>query len=206
MIAIVDYKAGNLRSVFNAFETIGQKPFITADPDDLKKASAIVLPGVGAFGDGIQALRRMNFIDVLNEEVLIKKKPFLGICLGMQFLATESQEIGHHPGLDWIKGEVQLIKPYDSIYRIPHIGWNNVQVNKRDPLFNGLDEEPVFYFVHSYHFLPSVDSVEVISATCWHGTTVIAGIQLNNIFGIQFHPEKSQKDGLRLLENFIRSS
>lgn len=200
MIAIVDYDAGNVRSVFNAFESIGQKPLITRDPDMLKKAIAIVLPGVGAFGDGMASLKRMNLTEVLSEEVMVKKKPYLGICLGMQFLAKESEEMGVHRGLGWIDGSVRLIRPNDPKFRIPHIGWNNIEVKNKVPLFEGFDESPVFYFVHSYHFVPESSP----SATCWHGTTVTASIQKDNIFGVQFHPEKSQKDGLKVLENFVK--
>jgi len=204
MIAIIDYKASNLRSVFNAFEAIGHKPFIANDPKQIKAASSIVLPGVGAFGEGIKALQQMNFIDALNEEVLIKKKPYLGICLGLHFLATESYELGRNEGFGWVNGDVRLIKPDNPIHRIPHIGWNNIQINKREPLFEGLDEEPVFYFAHSYHFVPEKNSEHVISATCSHGVQITASIQKDNIFGIQFHPEKSQKDGLSLLKNFTK--
>ncbi|MCK4782393.1 MAG: imidazole glycerol phosphate synthase subunit HisH, partial [Desulfobacteraceae bacterium] len=151
MIAIIDYDAGNLRSVFNAFEAIGQKAFITRDPAKLKRAKAIVLPGVGAFGDGMASLKRMNLIEVLNEEIVEKKKPYLGICLGMQFLANESEELGNHRGLGWIDGSVRIIRPNDPKFRIPHIGWNNIEVKKKAPLFEGFSGDPVFYFVHSYH-------------------------------------------------------
>jgi glutamine amidotransferase len=200
MIAIIDYDAGNLRSVFNAFEAIGQKAFITRDPAKLKRAKAIVLPGVGAFGDGMASLKRMNLIEVLNEEIVEKKKPYLGICLGMQFLANESEELGNHRGLGWIDGSVRIIRPNDPKFRIPHIGWNNIEVKKKAPLFEGFSGDPVFYFVHSYHLEPEGSP----SATCWHGTTVTASIQKDNIFGVQFHPEKSQKEGLKVLENFVK--
>jgi len=204
MIAIIDYNAGNLRSVYNSFEAIGHEPFIATNPKQLKDASGIVLPGVGAFGDGIKALQRLNFIDALNEEVLIKKKPYLGICLGLQFVASKSLELGTHTGFGWINGDVQLIKPDSEKYRIPHIGWNNIQICKKQPLYEGLDDEPVFYFVHSYHFVPKENQSNIVSATCWHGTQITASIQQDHIFGIQFHPEKSQKDGLALLKNYTQ--
>lgn len=204
MIAIIDYDAGNLRSVFNALEAIGYQAVITHDADELRKADAIILPGVGAFGDGMASLKRLNLIDILTEEILGKKKAFLGICLGLQFLATESEEMGAHPGLGWIEGSVRLIKPYNPKYRIPHIGWNDIEIKKEAPLFKGLNEKAVFYFVHSYHFVPHNTSTDYISAICWHGVTITAGIQKDNIFGVQFHPEKSQKAGLKVLENFIK--
>ena len=204
MIAIIDYEAGNLRSVFNAFEAIGQKPLITHDPFKLKKASAIVLPGVGAFGDGMAALRRMDLIEVLNEEVVDKKKPYLGICLGMQFLATVSEEHGTYAGLGWIDGAIRLIRPNDPKFRIPHIGWNNIDIKKRSPLYEGFEGETIFYFLHSYHLELAETCADGVSATSWHGVTVTASVQKENILGVQFHPEKSQKDGLKLLENFVK--
>jgi glutamine amidotransferase len=205
MIAIIDYGAGNLRSVFNAFEAIGEKPYIASKPEELKKALAIILPGVGAFGDGIVNLKKLNFVDQLTEEVLVKKKPYLGICLGMQFLADVSMEMGVHSGLGFVNGAVRAISPNNSKFRIPHIGWNNVAVKNRNPLFEGLEDEPVFYFVNSFYFEPDESELDVISSTCWHGATITASIQKNNIFGVQFHPEKSQQAGLKLLENFIKN-
>lgn len=204
MIAVVDYGAGNLRSVVNALEAIGQKPLVTHSPSDLAKAAAIVLPGVGAFGDGMESLRRLHLIEALNEEVLGKKKPYLGICLGLQFLGLESYEHGVHQGLGWIKGAVQRIVPSDDGFRIPHIGWNNVRRERPCLLFEGLDDEPVFYFVHSFHLVVNNEDSQVVTSTCWHGTTVTASVQKNNIYGVQFHPEKSQREGLKLLENFAK--
>ena len=203
MIAIIDYEAGNLKSVYNALETIGQAPTVTSNPIELKKAEAIVLPGVGAFGEGMAALKRKNVIDALSEEVLVKKKLFLGICLGMQFLAGESEEIGTHSGLGWLNSQVRRIQPNDAKFKIPHMGWNNVEIKKRNPLFEKLEVEPVFYFVHSYYLELMDDPATTISSTCWHGATITASVQKENIFGVQFHPEKSQRTGLHLLENFV---
>lgn len=203
MIVIIDYGAGNLRSVYNAFEVIGQSPLVTNNPLDLNKASAIVLPGVGAFGDGMASLRRLNLIEHLNEEVIVKKKPYLGICLGLQFLAQKSTEIGQHRGLGWINGTVELIKPKSREFHIPHIGWNDLIINKPSPLFTEI-ENPIFYFVHSYHLQPDTDFLDVVSSTVWHGVLVTASVQYDNIFGVQFHPEKSQESGLKLLENFVK--
>lgn len=204
MIAIIDYGAGNLRSVVNAFEAIGQKPRVTRDPADLAAAVAVVLPGVGAFGDGMKTLRQMHMIEALNEEVMGKKKPYLGICLGLQFLARESSEHGIHQGLGWVSGTVQKIVPAGGQYRIPHMGWNNIQIVRPCPLFHGLNPEPTFYFVHSYHLVMDEGKQEIVTATCWHGTTITAGIRQDNIFAVQFHPEKSQENGLKVLENFAR--
>jgi glutamine amidotransferase len=204
LIAVIDYGAGNLRSVVNALEAIGQKPLVTSNPADLAKASAIVLPGVGAFGDGMESLRRLNLIKVLNEEVLGKKKPYLGICLGLQFLAQVSFEQGTHDGLGWINGKVVRLEPCSSEYRVPHIGWNDLQINRDSLLFEDLEDSPVFYFVHSYRLVVEEEDRDVVTATCWHGQSVTAAVQKDNIFAVQFHPEKSQRSGLNLLSNFVR--
>jgi glutamine amidotransferase len=205
MIAVVDYGAGNLRSVVNAFETIGTKISVVKDPDELARASAIVLPGVGAFGDCMEAIRRQELVEPLEELVFSQKLPYLGICLGMQFLAEESLEKGRHRGLGWIQGKVELMSPNDGNFRIPHMGWNDISYSETCPLFEGLDEKPVFYFVHSYHLVVTEDKADCVTASCWHGLTVTAAVQKDNIFGVQFHPEKSQENGLKLLENFIKS-
>jgi glutamine amidotransferase len=205
MIFIVDYDAGNLRSVLNGFEVIGHKPMVTDDPDKLAKASAIVLPGVGAFGDCMEAIRSKNLIEPLNELVLTQKIPYLGICLGMQFLAEESLEKGRHKGLGWIKGNVERMVPNDGKFRIPHMGWNDVEYKQTCTLFADLGDAPVFYFVHSYHLVIDGDEADVVTATCWHGLTITAAVQKDNIFGVQFHPEKSQENGIRVLENFVKN-
>ncbi|WP_449245819.1 imidazole glycerol phosphate synthase subunit HisH [Desulfobacca acetoxidans] len=204
MIAIIDYGAGNLRSVAKAFESLGYASHITTSHQDLEKSAAIVLPGVGAFGDGMANLERLGLIEVLNQQVLVQKKPYLGICLGMQFLAEESLEHGSHRGLGWIPGVVQKIVPMDAAYRIPHIGWNNISFQDGSPLFLNLEAEPVFYFVHSYHMVLQENNCHYITSTCWHGTTITASVQKENIFGVQFHPEKSQRTGMTLLSNFAK--
>jgi glutamine amidotransferase len=205
MIAVVDYGAGNVRSVVNAFEAIGQSPVLTNDPEILGKSSGIVLPGVGAFGDCMKILRRLNLVEPLTDLVLRQKKPYLGICLGMQFLAEESSEQGHHKGLGWIRGRVELLTSNDKRFRIPHMGWNDIHINKRFPFFEGLGDSPVFYFVHSYHLVVNEEDVDIVAATCWHGATVTAAVQKDNIFGTQFHPEKSQESGLKVLKNFLKT-
>jgi glutamine amidotransferase len=195
MIAIIDYGASNLRSVANAFKIIGCEAQITNVPADLEKASAIVLPGVGAFGDGMKMLRELNLITTLNEQVIGYQKPYLGICLGLQFLAKESVEYGIHKGLGWIDGIVQKIVTGEHRFRVPHIGWNEVNIQQDNPLFRNIDATPVFYFVHSYQFVAEGDSVNVITSTCWHGITIKASVQKDNIYAVQFHPEKSQQNG-----------
>lgn len=205
MIAVVDYGAGNLRSVVNGFEAIDHKVEVVKDPDKLVKASAIILPGVGAFGDCMEEVRRQNLVEPLNELILGQRIPYLGICLGMQFLAEESVEKGRHQGLGWIRGKVELMTPNDDNFRIPHMGWNDISYRETCPLFEGLGEKPVFYFVHSYHLVATENDADFVTATCWHGLTVTAAVQKDNIFGVQFHPEKSQENGLKVLENFIKA-
>ncbi len=204
MIAVIDYGAGNLRSVVNAFEAIGQKPQVTNKPADLKASDAIVLPGVGAFGDGMSNLRRTGMVEALNEEVLDKKKPYLGICLGLQFLAQLGLEHGTHEGFGWVKGKVIRLEPNETRFRVPHIGWNGLDTRRSFPLFENLEDGPIFYFVHSYHLVPEAEDRDVISATCDHGQDVTAAVQKGNIFGVQFHPEKSQRSGLTVLKNFVK--
>lgn len=206
MIAIIDYGAGNLRSVGNAFEAIGEDVVVTKEPEEIVNAKAIVLPGVGAFGDGMENLRRLNLVELLNEQVIDQKKPYLGICLGLQFLAKESHEHGSHKGLGWVNGVVEKIAPENDSFRIPHIGWNDVHIKQSSRLFDNISSErdPVFYFVHSYSLQVDKQEEDIVTSTCWHGTDITASIQKDNIIGVQFHPEKSQRLGLNLLENFIR--
>lgn len=204
MIAIIDYGAGNLRSVMNAFEFIGQSPALVTDPDELARADAIVLPGVGSFGEGMENLKILNLIEPLSEEVVVKRKPYLGICLGLQFLANDSREHGTHEGFGWVPGTVERIRPCNGKFRVPHMGWNNVKMERPSPLCEGIEPDSDFYFVHSYHFVPADGNEGVVSMTAWHGQTVTAAVEQDNIFGVQFHPEKSQRCGLNLLENFTK--
>ncbi len=202
-LALVDYGMGNLRSVANAFEAIGEKVQIARKAADLQNASAIVVPGVGAFSDGIRNLSRSGLIKPLFEEVQEKKKPYLGICLGMQFLAEGvSEEGGLDSGFGWIKSGVKRIRPADVKFKIPHMGWNDLDIKKTGGLFEALPEDPVFYFVHSFQMVVAPEEYSVITSTCWHGTEIVASVQKENIYGLQFHPEKSQRVGLKLLENF----
>ena len=200
MVVIIDYGMGNLFSVKNALEAIGVEAKISNEPDDLRRAEQIILPGAGAFPDGMKNLKNLGIIPVLEEEVLKKKKPFLGICLGAQLLATQGEEHQLTDGLGWIKGRVRRFQVDESKFRIPHIGWNDVFPKKDNILFKNV-HPPIFYFVHSYHLVPEDQSV--IVATSEYGETFVAAFQKENIFGVQFHPEKSQKNGLRILENFL---
>jgi len=196
MIAIVDYGMGNLKSVSKAFEFISRDEILVTDKAEvLQRADRIVLPGVGSFGDAVSNLSKLGLIVALRTEVLEKKKPFLGICLGMQILAEKGFEHGTHQGLGFIKGTVTR---FEVDLKVPHIGWNNIKIKKNNQLLT--DDSHDFYFVHSYH-LKSDD--DIVCATCNYGYEFIAAIKKYNIFATQFHPEKSQKAGLQILKNFV---
>ena len=197
MIAIVDYGMGNLRSVQKAFEYIGYSAQITDKCAELKSASHIVLPGVGAFKDAMEQLQKHGVVDVLKGEIA-KGKPFLGICLGMQMLFDKSYEDGEYDGLGLIRGEV---KRFETSLKIPHIGWNNVTVRKSTRLFDGIQDFN-FYFVHSYH-ASGCDASDV-ETTCEYGYEFVSSVNKDNIWGAQFHPEKSGDTGLKLLKNFAK--
>jgi len=200
MVVIIDYQMGNVRSVANAFTMIGCDVSITHDKNDIEAASRIVLPGVGAFGEGMNRLRKRGLVEVLQDQVLKKRKPFLGICLGMQMLATLSYEFGKHEGLGWIPGEVQRIEANDLL--LPHVGWNSISMKSPCRILDRLTDETDFYFVHSYQFRAT--EPKHVSAVCEYGEQVSAVVSRGNIFGTQFHPEKSQKAGRILLENFMQ--
>ncbi|MDE6758152.1 MAG: imidazole glycerol phosphate synthase subunit HisH [Clostridia bacterium] len=197
MIAIVDYGMGNLRSVQKAFEYIGYDAIITDKATDLQAASHIVLPGVGAFKDAIDALNSGGLSDILKSEIA-KGKPFLGICLGMQMLFEKSFEDGEFKGLGLVNGEVTR---FETKLKVPHIGWNKLTIKKRTPLFDGI-EDLNFYFVHSYH--ASGCKTEDIETSCEYGYEFTASVNKDNIWGVQFHPEKSGDTGLKLLTNFAK--
>jgi len=206
VIVVVDYGAGNLRSVVNAIEALGRRAQVTDDPRMLCDASAIILPGVGAFGDGMEGLRKRDLVDALREEVLAKGKPFLGICLGMQLLADEGLEDGRHEGLGWIHGTVRRITTSDRRFKVPHMGWNDIEIERPSRLLDGLPEAPIFYFAHSYYFDPAPASAGAVTSTVQHGITLSATLEHKNICAVQFHPEKSQRVGLTVLENFLKVS
>ena len=201
MIVIIDYNMGNIRSVTKAFKKLNAPFVVSNNAGDIKKASHLVLPGVGAFGDGMKNLENLNLIPLLEEQVLTKKRPFLGICVGMQLLASEGTEHGNHQGLGWIKGVVRRFNVNEKQYKVPHIGWNDITIKKKQPLFEDIENGSDFYFVHSYHLAP--DDKNVIAATCDYGEEFVAAIQQENIFGLQFHPEKSQASGIQIIKNFI---
>jgi len=199
---VVNYGMGNLRSVVNAFAAVGREVTVSADPDDLDHAASVVLPGVGAFGDGMANLRQGGWVEPLTAAAG-RGVPFLGICLGMQLLAATSDEHGMHEGLGWIPGHVRRLPSTDPAIRIPHIGWNDVEVVSAGPLLDGLGSQPSFYFVHSFALDADAPGV---SAVCGHGMPFAAAVQRDNVFGVQFHPEKSHVAGLQLLRNFIALS
>lgn len=205
MITIVNYGSGNIRAIGNIFERL-RIPFTIADhPDQVEGAEKIILPGVGAFDETISMVNESGFRSVLDREVLEKRKPVLGICVGMQILAKKSEE-GSLPGLGWIDGEVKkfdanllLCKP-----KLPHLGWNAVNVEKNSPVFDGVDEQRGFYFLHSYYF-DCADDEDVLSTT-FYGKKFTSSVNHGNIFGVQFHPEKSHHNGVNLLKNFAALS
>ncbi|RYZ23478.1 MAG: imidazole glycerol phosphate synthase subunit HisH [Chitinophagaceae bacterium] len=199
-IVLIDYGVGNTRSVVNAITQLDYRVSISDKAEDIKSADALVLPGVGAFDTVMSNLRSRGLQEVLNEEVLVNQKPILGICAGMQMLATSSEENGHHEGLDWIKGRVVKLD-LPAQYSVPHVGWNNISVMKKDILFSRLENNSHFYFDHSYHFVP--DNPAHIAATCDYGVNVTAAVQDRHIFGVQFHPEKSQVNGLKLFRSIF---
>jgi imidazole glycerol-phosphate synthase subunit HisH len=201
MIAIVDYGMGNLHSVRYALERLGETPCVTGRPEELRSADRIVLPGVGAFGECVKNLRAAGLLEVLYEEVVTRGKPFFGICLGMQVLASTGHEMGVWPGLGWIAGEVRLLEVEASGLKVPHVGWNEVLPRLETPLFRRFRKNPTFYFTHSYHLAPS--DPRVVAAQCEYGMTFTAAVLQDNMFATQFHPEKSQDNGLRLLDNFL---
>ena len=202
MIAIIDYGMGNVKSISNAINYIGRESVVTADPKLIDKASHLILPGVGAFGDAMNNLTARGLIEIIEEQVFVKNKPFLGICLGLQLLATSSQEHGFHKGLGWFDAEVVKLSFENNCMKIPHMGWNDITIDLKHPIFARLKEnELTFYFVHSYYI--NCNNNQDIVATCDYGIKFTAVIQKDNIVATQFHPEKSQDNGIQVLENFI---
>lgn len=201
-LALIDYGAGNLQSVANALKAAGaEKVTITADPMFVRTADRIVLPGVGAFKSCADALWAIpGMVDALHERVQIGGAPILGICVGMQLLASRGLEFGTTPGLDWIAGEVRRIERDDPAIKVPHMGWNDVGVGRHDPA-QGLIAAGEAYFLHSYHFVP--DEAHAIAAMTDHGGGLVAAVAQDNVVGVQFHPEKSQAYGLALLTRFL---
>jgi len=199
-ITIIDYGMGNLGSIFNMLRKLGLKASISSKEDDIAQAHKLILPGVGAFDNGMTKLKEMGLLGILNQKVLKDRIPILGVCLGMQLL-TEKSEEGSLPGLGWIKGETVRFRFPDTLtLKIPHMGWNTVTIEKESPLFEQMFEEPRFYFVHSYHVVPEND--EDILTKTHYGYEFVSTIVRDNIAGVQFHPEKSHKFGMQVLRNF----
>ena len=200
-VAIVDYGLGNLRSVQGAVERLGKEAVVTSDPDELARAERLILPGVGAFGDGMRNLHERGLVEPLNRLVVDERRPVLGICLGAQLMARDSEEFGAHEGLGWIDASVRRIKPDDASLRVPHVGWNALVPVGDSRLFEGLPEEPLFYFVHSYHI--ACEGPDLVRGEVEYGGRMTAVFERDNVYGTQFHPEKSQLAGLTLLDNFL---
>jgi len=200
MLAVIDYGAGNLRSVLHALKHLGVADVrLVQTPDQMVGARKMILPGVGAFGAGMEKLHAQALVDPIREAVAAGI-PYLGICLGMQFLFEHSDEMGHHAGLGILPGSVTRFPAFEAL-KVPHMGWNVLQMQRDSVLTAGLPEKPYAYFVHSYYCAPSRPSDVLITVD--YGFPFAAGVARDNIFGVQFHPEKSQQVGLQLLRNFL---
>jgi glutamine amidotransferase len=196
---------GNVRSVVNALNAVGATVELVSEPEALERADGVVLPGVGAFGEGIARLRQSGLESALSDHVIGRGKPFLGLCLGLQLLATTGLERGCHRGLGWIPGTVAALPiPDSSDFRLPHVGWNDVSTRPGARIFNGLRESEAFYFVHGYVLAPEDPSV--VTGKTSYGCDFVASIEWRNVHATQFHPEKSHTAGLRLLRNFVEFS
>jgi glutamine amidotransferase len=200
-IVIVDYGMGNLRNVQRGFERVGFDAKVTRSQKEIEKASGIVLPGVGAFKDCMVNLERYHLIETILRSIE-KGKPYMGICLGLQILFSESEEFGLHKGLGVVKGRVVKFKP-DPEHKVPHMGWNTVEMKKEVPMLREIKGGDFFYFVHSYYVVP--DDKKWMATTTHYGISFTSSIWKDNIFATQFHPEKSQEKGLKILETFART-
>ena len=202
MVAIIDYDAGNIKSVQKAIEYLGEEVIITRDPEVILNASRVILPGVGAFGDAMEKLHKYNLVDVI-KEVVKREIPFLGICLGLQLLFEASDETPGVQGLGILKGKIKRI-PDNGELKIPHIGWNSLIFPNKGRLYEGISEESYVYFVHSYYL--DAEDKDIVVATTEYGTTIHASVEQGNVFACQFHPEKSSSVGLKILDNFLKIS
>lgn len=198
MIAIIDYNAGNLKSVEKALLRLGQECVVTRNFKEIEQADKVILPGVGAFGDAMAQLKKYE-LDKVIAEVAEKKTPFLGICLGLQLLFEGSEESGGIEGLHLLEGKIVRIPAKEGL-KIPHIGWNSLSLQNEGWLFEGVEAEPYVYFVHSYYL--KADDGQIVKATCDYSTLIHASVEKDNIFACQFHPEKSSHTGLKILQNF----
>jgi glutamine amidotransferase len=202
-VVIVNYGMGNLRSVANAIEMLGSEPVVVDRPADMSSADAAILPGVGAFGEAMQRLNAAGWQEALHHHALTAQRPFLGICLGMQLLAERGTEFGEHRGLGWFPGVVRRLEVSSGV-RVPHIGWNDVTVKRPEGLLKPVGPSATCYFVHSFAFEPTDESL-VSGTTEYGGTSFVCAVERANIFGVQFHPEKSQKHGLAILKRFLET-
>ena len=201
-VCVLDYGSGNVRSVQNLLESVAENVVVSNDPSAVKNATHLILPGVGAFGAAMRKINDRLPRDVLEQEIVQTGKPFLGICVGMQVLATRGLEFGEHAGFGWISGTVRKLE--SAGLPLPHIGWNNLICKRSAALMASLEDEPDFYFVHSYIFDPE-DRSRILAGVSY-GEEFCAVIQAGNIFGVQFHPEKSQRAGKKLIQNFLKIS
>ena len=205
-VTIVDYSSGNISSVINSFKEVAQNKAIievTSDLNKIKSSDKIVLPGQGSFKSCVDALNKISGLnDALNEFVLVNKKPLLGICVGLQMFADVGYEETETKGLGWISGKVSKIDNQSGKYKLPHIGWNQINILKDSKIFKQVENNSHMYFVHSYEFVPTDKTV--ISATTDYSTKVVCSVEKENLFGTQFHPEKSDKIGLQIINNFIK--
>ena len=204
-VTIVDYNSGNISSVINSFNEVAKDKVnieVTADLSKIKSSDKVVLPGQGSFKSCVDALNNMNgLVDTLNNFVLTSKKPLLGICVGLQMFADVGYEETETKGLGWIPGKVLKIDNENGKYKLPHIGWNQLNIVKDSKIFDGLENNSHMYFVHSYEFIP--EDKNVVSATTDYSTSIVCAVEKDNIFGTQFHPEKSDNAGLKIINNFI---
>ena len=204
-VTIVDYSSGNISSVINSFNEVAQNKAtieVTSDLNKIKSSDKIVLPGQGSFKSCVDALNKISGLnDTLNEFVTVHKKPLLGICVGLQMFADVGYEETETKGLGWISGKVSKIDNQNGKYKLPHIGWNQINILKDSKIFKEVENNSHMYFVHSYEFIPQDN--KVISATTDYSTKVVCSVEKENIFGTQFHPEKSDKTGLKIIDNFI---
>jgi glutamine amidotransferase len=204
-VTIVDYNSGNISSVINSFKEVSKDKVnieVTLDLDKIKSSDKVVLPGQGSFKSCVDALNSIDgLVDCLNEFAIINKKPLLGICVGLQMLADVGYEETETKGLGWISGSVSKIDNHNSKYKLPHIGWNQINILKDSKIFKDIENNSHMYFVHSYEFVPK--DKNVISATTDYSSKIVCSVEKENIFGTQFHPEKSDKVGLKIIDNFI---
>ena len=204
-VTIVDYNSGNISSVINSFKEVAKNKIdleVTSDLQKIRSSDKLVLPGQGSFKSCIDALNAINGLtEALSEFAINDKKPLLGICVGLQMFADIGYEEKETKGLGWIPGKVSKIDNKDGVFKLPHIGWNEINIVKESKIFKNLDKNSHMYFVHSYEFIP--DDKNVISATTNYSTNIVCAVEKENIFGTQFHPEKSDKTGLQMINNFI---